>query len=491
VATTSRAITEAVTLLEKVLTNEGKIGTRILTLASGNQIFTPSATLIEANVEALGDGRTVKTETTIPQIFEGITRSAERADPIPQKFRVNIPTKTTQFNIVGTPATPTLSSNDLSKSEQQITDFVKRVSTTSRDPIGGTSLAGQVYTSELGGGIATVTESYGDNPNIDPSTGTVSSEKENLGNNQFVTRQVKLETPLPELKGQNYDETLDVTIPFTRQFVEAGTELPDESVSINPRDSLHSEVTKFDYEESRDRLLAIEYSTPVIEQISLPDRLLGVTLYIYYTRDSGNTTQEGSTFSVIFSGAVNTTSQLFFETEDGFSGQVDATNHLFFMRKELCTISEINSKLGALSWPVIRPQNEKIIVTTKSDAISAKFSASLPDNFINSFDRNRTRDLTTFAIPPSLHSALPINVNVNGDPAFTISGQVTKPPDGALIVYSYEMLGETTILDGSIGETSPPSFPTGRFIYRLSTSPFRFGLVRVEATVVDITSEMV
>jgi hypothetical protein len=479
-------------LIGKATNNEGQL-TTVTTQRKGALNYIPPSPTATRSVEASREDAESLVERIIdtPEVFSGQVLSVERPDPVPQKFRVNLPTLTSQSTIEGTASTPSLTSIDLSKSEQQVTKFVKRISTTSRDLVGEATLSGEVYTSELGGGIATVTESYGTNPEIDPTTGTVSSEKENLGNDQFYVRQVKLTTPLPELKGQNYDETLDVAIPFTRQFVEAGTEFPEESASINPRDTLHSEITKFDYEEARDRLLAIEYATPVIEQIGLPDRLLGAVLYVYYTNDGGNSTQEGSTYAFNVSGAVNTTAQLFFETEDGFNGQVDAISHLFFMRKELCTIDAIRAKLNAESWPIIRPQNEKILVTTKSDSISARFSASLPDNFVNAFERNRTRDLTTFAIPPTLHTALPINLNVNGNPAFTISGQYNKPPFGTIIQYSYEMLGETSIIDGSIAATEPPSFPTGKFIYRLSTSPFRFGLVRVEATVVDVTSEMV
>jgi hypothetical protein len=44
----------------------------------------------------------------------------------------------------------------------------------------------------------------------------------------------------------------------------------------------------------------------------------------------------------------------------------------------------------------------------------------------------------------------------------------------------------------SLPATQPFSqFPTGNFLYQINATPFRFGLVRVEATVVEITSEYV
>jgi hypothetical protein len=425
-----------------------------------------------------------------PEVFANSSFSIERPDPVPQKFRVAVPTRTTQETFEGIAGMPSLGGNEIAKTDQQITKFTRRSSTTLRDDVASRTLEGQVYTSDLGGGIATVTESYGSNPTISPTTGTVSATKENLGNNQFVTTQIDLDS-LPELKGQNYDETLDVTIPFTRQFVEAGTELPDDSVNINPRDTLHSEVTKFDYEESRDRLLAVEYATPVIEQISLPDQLLGAVLYVYYDSDSSTTNQRGSTFVFGASVSVGVAYELFFEIKDGFSGPVTATNYLFFMRKDLCTSNEIEARLGAQSWPIIRPQNEKILVTSISNKITAQYSASLPNNLTQSSSFDKARTLATFQIPPTLHQGFTVFRNIVGSDSRTVSGSFTAPPDGTLALYEYTANASAGFVEGSIGATNPPSFPIGRYIYRLSTSPFKFGLVRVEATVVDVTSEMV
>jgi hypothetical protein len=134
VSTTSRAITLAVTLNEKILTPEGLIGTRVLTLNSGDQTFTPSATLVDASVEALGDGRTVKTETTIPKIFDGKSIRKTKVDLTPEKFKARQSETTTEQNFVGQLSeTISLGSGEFSKTEQQVTEFVKRVSTTSRD----------------------------------------------------------------------------------------------------------------------------------------------------------------------------------------------------------------------------------------------------------------------------------------------------------------------------------------------------------------------
>jgi hypothetical protein len=492
VATTSRAITEAVTLLEKVLTNEGKIGTRILTLASGNQIFTPSATLIEANVEALGDGRTVKTETTIPQIFEAITESIERPDPIPQKFRINNPTRTFQSNVVGTAQAPLLSGSEIAKSEQQVTDFVKRVSTTTRSSSASIStLEGQIYTSELGGGIATVFEAISDNPVLDPSTGTVSSEKENLGNDQFYTRQIKLTAPLPELKGQEYDDTLDVAIPFTRQFVEAGTEAPSEPSSIEPRDTLHSVNNTINTTEAKSRLLDVLYITGTIQGVSLPNVLTSVKLYVDYATESAQSNASGNSATASTTVGVNAGVDLLYDIKDGYQGPADAEQYLFFLPKDQCGLADILSKLnGAQKFPVVLPKTEKFLIRYTTEKKFVSLQASLPNNRSISQSIDRTPQTKTFTIPPTLHSNVTIQTITRGTNSISTSIGVATPTQGSYGV-TIDATAELGEAQSTLTATTPTSFPTGRYLYSVTTSPYRFGLVRVEAIVVEITEAMV
>lgn len=145
VSTNSRAINQVVVLVERILTPERQIATRTLRLASGDQTFTPSATLIDANVEALGDGRTVKTEITVPNVFDGTLRSASKPEVIPEQFRANIPTRTTQQTVAGSLSFPSLGINDLERSEQKTSEFTVRRTTVSRDFGVFPTLGGQDY----------------------------------------------------------------------------------------------------------------------------------------------------------------------------------------------------------------------------------------------------------------------------------------------------------------------------------------------------------
>ena len=503
VATTSRAIDEAVILVEKVLTPEGLVATRVLTLASGDQAFVPDALTVEANVEALGDGRTVKTETKTDRIFGASSFTVERLDPLPTKFRVKLNTKTNQFNttIVGQQFQPTLNLDrqEISKTEQAVSAFVKRVSTISRDYVGLTSITGgKVYTSELGGGVAEITETFtGDaNPpfpdvDINPQLGTISSERENLGNDQFIIKEVKLPTPLPILKGQNYDETLDVSIPYTRQFVEAGTEEPDEPSSIDPRDSLHSLVTKFDYEEARTRLLNVTYRTAAIESVSLPDKLISAQLLINYDSSGENSLGSGRSGSASVAVSAGADAALVYQIKDGYSGPVDAESYVFFLPKDQAGISSILAKLnGAQKWPKVRPESYRLYARTSSERQSKGVSASTPNNLNTSSSGSKTLSTEGFSIPPTIHSEIDVSTVPTGDPTKTAEAKL----QAGLTLITSEVTATakvTTLSSTNIPATNYTTFPTGRFLYRIETSPFRFGLVRVNAIVVTINSSMV
>ena len=195
VSTTSKVVATATILLESVLTPEGLLATRKLTLASGAQSFVPSATLVDANVEALGDGRTVKTEVTIPNIFEAKTVSVERPDPVPQKFRALVPSKTEQTNTIGSVnSSIDLTTGEIAKSETQQTQFVKRISSTSRDKSLLPRSLTQKATSE-DRQIATITETLQSNDALETPTATLTVESEAIGDGSYVVRK----TEVPEV----------------------------------------------------------------------------------------------------------------------------------------------------------------------------------------------------------------------------------------------------------------------------------------------------
>lgn len=192
VSTTSRAITQAVTLLESILTPQGQIGSRVLTLASGDQSFEPSATLIDANVEALGDGRTVKTEVKVPSVFAGKTVQKTKVDLTPEKFRAKQQDVTTEETVEGVINSAIILGNgEFRKSEEQLTEFVKRVSITSRDITAAVSFQERVLTPQ--GQLATRTIRLANGPQaINPSATLIDASVEELGDGRTIKTEISV-----------------------------------------------------------------------------------------------------------------------------------------------------------------------------------------------------------------------------------------------------------------------------------------------------------
>ena len=124
-------------------------------------------------------------KTEVPEVFNAKTFSKERPDPVPQKFRVVVPSLTEQETLEGEAEEPNLVSGEISKSEQQVNKFVKRISTTTRDETSlPQSLTQKTTTNE--GLLATVSETLqsGDTAIVPTATKTVQSEA--LGDGTYV-----------------------------------------------------------------------------------------------------------------------------------------------------------------------------------------------------------------------------------------------------------------------------------------------------------------
>jgi hypothetical protein len=481
-------------LIGQATDNDGQLIT-VTTQRKGALDYIPPSPTATRTVEVNREDAESLVERIVdtPEIFTAKTFSVERPDPIPQKFRVAVPTKTTQLTEEGEAEMPSISGNQIAKSVQQITRFTRRTSTTQRDNVTSQVLEGEVYTSELGGGIATVTESYGSDPVIDPKLGTISATKENLGNDQFVTTQIDLETPLPILKGQDYEDAFDVAIPYTRQFVEAGTELPLSPANIDPRDTLHSVVTEFDATEARERLLSVFYATGEIQNISLPNVLTAAKLYIDYDGATSGDRGVSAGNSARASASVNVSANadLIYDISDGYSGPCDATRYLFFLPKEQCSVGDILNKLtGVQKWPILRPKSERILLQFSSSSERGDISVGLPNNISRGIAVSKSLQTKIFNIPPTLHETINVQTVTRGTSTLEATAVVESPNLGSqdLAVSAEATVGEYY---GSLNATTPPSFPAGTYLYGVNVSPYRFGLVRVEAIAVDITEAMV
>jgi hypothetical protein len=496
----SRVITEAVTLTEKVLTQDGQIGTRVLTLASGDQSFVPSALLIDANVESLGDGRTVKAETTVPRVFDRKSFSIERIDSTPEKFRFNLKTITTQETLAGIAALPELAdtptTNAFAASEQQVTEFIKTVSQTSREIGSARTLFSTRFVSELGGGYASQEEIYPAPPILTgakPPLGTLEDSVEDLGNGKNIRRTLKINPSsesdfpffldggvaatniesLPILKGQDYDEELDIVIPYKQVFASPSNNLfsRGERRRVTPRDVAHNLVVKYDIEDTQSKLDEYYWEIPDMINVRLPDKLLSVTLHVDSAKAQSESQGVGDTYTLSVSDKSSVGGTLSYEIEQGFNGVVPTTRAIFFLPKDnaspAAVLAKVNSqKNGSVKfWPNPRTRGYQVVILEKSAYTETTESVSF-DSLATAKTASGEVKTQVVPIPPTIHG--PIAISGESTEAGTVSAQPSN-----------------------FGPTEFPEFPTGLFLYQINATPYKFSYVRVDALLVQITLEYV
>jgi hypothetical protein len=196
ISTTFRDIEVATSLDEEVVTPEGIIAKRTLRLSKDAQSINPDEKLIDGSIEALGDGRTIKTEVRVPKIFTGKTFSVERPDVIPQKFRADAPITTKQETVVGEAEEPTLSQDVVSKTEQQTTEFLKRVSTSFRENVNLSRVLTQKSTTN-DRQLATITERIENGDTSESPSATKEVQSEALGDGKYLVRITEVDEVFP------------------------------------------------------------------------------------------------------------------------------------------------------------------------------------------------------------------------------------------------------------------------------------------------------
>jgi len=221
--------------------NEGQL-TTVTTQRKGSDNYDapqPTATkTVDVNRE---DAESVTERVVdVPRVFPASTFSVERQDPAPQKFRVEIPTFSTQETTEGQAATPTLNSNEISKSEQQQTEFVKRVSVTRRNETPNGTLTGE-QTGQWG--KETVTETYNGDGTIAVGYKILSNRKTPLGDDKFLGEKVEVTNPIA-LTDRKKDAETGVILTTIKTLVAAGTSLPtttdNQIAEITPIDAYNS-----------------------------------------------------------------------------------------------------------------------------------------------------------------------------------------------------------------------------------------------------------
>jgi hypothetical protein len=210
------------TLTQKSTTNEKQVATVKETLQNGDTSVAPSA-LVDVQSEALGDGTYVVREVTVPELFKAEAYSTQRPDLTPEKFRVAIPTTTTEESVVGNAGPPTLTVGDIQIEEQQQNKFVKRVRKTKREAAALPKILTQKSTTNEKQ-VATVKETLQNGDTSVAPSALVDVQSEALGDGTYVVREVSV----PELfdgkafsiqKPDTVPEKFRATIPIETESV--------------------------------------------------------------------------------------------------------------------------------------------------------------------------------------------------------------------------------------------------------------------------------
>ena len=505
--------------------NQGQLTTVTTQRKGADNYDAPQPTALKT-VEAVSEDAESIVERIVetPNVFPETTLSSEIADPLPNKFRSVIPAQSEAQLIEGTVTQPNLALNEISSSEQQVTEFVKRVSKTKRgfvDPDNGSfsinaaTFRGQEFTTELGGGMAKVYE-YG--PHSGPTaptfagqapkdlTGVVSRTVEDLGKNQYITREVFLEKTsqslsdfteldadgvpynvqklsLPVLNGQDYDEELDIVIPY-KQVVASPN---DKQVTqgnrrrVTPRDVAHSAVIKYDIEDAQDSLDEYYWELPEMIGIELPDKLLSARVVTDKGKGEGEGSGFGDTFTWSYSSSESIRGSVIYNLEKGFRGNIPTIRAIFFLPKGNSSPDDVLNRLKIERdneklkfWPNVRPQSHEIVVFGKTASSEASESVSF-DSGSSSSSSSGSVNVDSTSTPPSIHG----RINIFGDDNF--NGIIDQGEDASALV-------APTFLPA----TEPYSvFPTGDFIYQINASPYKFSYTRIDALLVKITPEYV
>jgi len=185
VSTTTRNTQNSERLDEKVITPEGQLASRTITLANGIQTLTPSATVVDGNIEELGDGRTVKTEIKIDKVFDSKQKTITQATQIPAKFLNGEITETAEVQEGNVEEPEELGEGGfgiVQSSSQRVSQFVRRQ--TKKEQDGVTSLT-ENQTNNFKQKV-TVTSSIVDDPEVQPSATTEFVRTQSIGGGKYV-----------------------------------------------------------------------------------------------------------------------------------------------------------------------------------------------------------------------------------------------------------------------------------------------------------------
>jgi hypothetical protein len=462
----------------------------------------PSAKTEFARTQAIGGGKYVKEVGVVDSVFPETTRTRRQGAQIPQAF-VDGQNTFTRIEEGTNDEPEELSENGygiVETSAQRITENKVRRSRTGID-VSGQTVTTKVFTQELGGGLANLTQKL--NSPIAPSFGTISAEETSIGGGATVSRELVLAAP-PALAGEDYDEVTSIQIPFTQQFVEAGEE-GEIGSSITPRDVFHSQKRTIDIQAAKKEYLKYEVITDDVVSINLPDVLESIEITVEQIEGGQNSTATGNSSQAQCTASADWEIAVRPKISSGASGSYPASKHIFFIDPEDSTalgfktidtgfinkppvtipVGTIIERTQSNPFPLFRPQSQSFNIIVESERVVGSASVSLPDNKSESISSEKNVRIQTVTLPFCINTDVSL-AKTSGNFVVEKNAKAEGPDVSTEVKVKAEAKYR---IEGAnpIPRTPPYEFiPSGRFLYSVNTQLYRFGLVKVEATIVTL-----
>ena len=436
---TSRSTTSLpVELTQTATTNEGLKATVEETLQVGDTSETPSAT-VSVESEAIGDGTYVVRKTTLPEVFDGKIVAAKKPEVIPERFRAAVPDATVSAieSASGVPNSISLGDDEVSKTEQRLTQHTKRVETVKRS---------------------------------------------------FPT--------FPQLDGQTYDEVLNENLPYTEAILTAKpATVGAEATPLSDSEYL---VKTLDIGAIKAKLQSLTYTLETEVNITLPDRLENFQVHWEKGESEGGAAgdpQRTMTWTA-FSGVSYVTKKtdtasaqatirptFSYTLKRGYRGPAIAMEHIRFV-SDPSTFSD--SQFGQ-EWPVWNEAGGTIVFTGQSKSIRRTVKA-VTSSYTSPGGGPTTNDTATTVLEDSTSGDISYHVaqippSIHGP----ISGSGSSHSASSTWGGASASVSVTGTAQGSIAASSPDSVSGGNFVVSKSFTPYKYGLWKVSVVTVDIT----
>jgi len=330
-----------------------------------------------------------------------------------------------------------------------------------------------------------------------------------------TTRERSLATET--LSGADYDQTTDTTIPFT-EYVSSS--IPTTSCEADPIGGGKVVVKEYNVASYKTKLANISLEFPTRSSIvGVPPILKNFAVEWEFTDSSqdqiksGEGTGSGNSGTISVSAdsssgaTVSVVPKFIVEYEEVNTSNVPTTSYFFFLPYPV-TLNDILAKTGSQQWPVFKPRAhvitangqtvKKTLNINRRTALSwASESSSASIDLGNGGTTEIQNNFATVAIQPSLCSGFSADINLKKSVQISVQlyssvtlpdtitgiGGVANPvatgPRTATVEAEY-----TASYD--ISQTSPSDVPrTGKYLINSSVEPYKFGMAKVYAEVVD------